>query len=409
MFGRLRAGVSAAALGLVLCGPASAADLFVEEPGARWQGFYIGGHLGYAKADSYFFDSTDGDENARNDGNLLGGLQAGYNWQDGDIVWGVQVDGSAVGLEGGNNDYIQAEVNFLGTLRGRLGISLGDIMVYGTAGVGLVTGDAASSTAPNVRDRFAEPVWVAGGGAEFALDDRVSLGGEFLYFGETGTFNGHDDEGRVEGIYSGRVFLNIAMNDAGSSSRGANISPAGGPDGNRWQGLYVGGHLGYGSVQDFSFDSSGQTGGPHNLGNFVGGLQIGYNWQNGDIVWGLEADASATGMEVGEWDYAFAEVDYLASVRGRLGVDLNQILVYGTAGVGFVGGAGASSSIPTVKDNFLEPTYVVGGGLEFALDERVSVGAETLYYGETGTFSADDDEGQIDGIWTGRVTVNVRM
>ncbi|MEM7634134.1 MAG: hypothetical protein AAF299_06220 [Pseudomonadota bacterium] len=383
--------------------------MFVEEPGARWQGFYIGGHLGYAKADSYFFDSTDGDENARNDGNLLGGLQAGYNWQDGDIVWGVQVDGSAVGLEGGNNDYIQAEVNFLGTLRGRLGISLGDIMVYGTAGVGLVTGDAASSTAPNVRDRFAEPVWVAGGGAEFALDDRVSLGGEFLYFGETGTFNGHDDEGRVEGIYSGRVFLNIAMNDAGSSSRGANISPAGGPDGNRWQGLYVGGHLGYGSVQDFSFDSSGQTGGPHNLGNFVGGLQIGYNWQNGDIVWGLEADASATGMEVGEWDYAFAEVDYLASVRGRLGVDLNQILVYGTAGVGFVGGAGASSSIPTVKDNFLEPTYVVGGGLEFALDERVSVGAETLYYGETGTFSADDDEGQIDGIWTGRVTVNVRM
>lgn len=397
-----RRGVSASALALILCGPAWAADFAVDEPGDRWDGFYIGGHLGYAKADDYWFDSEN--DNARNDGNLLGGVQAGYNWQSGNIVWGLQADGSAVGLEGGDVDYIQAEVNFLGTLRGRLGVSLQNILIYGTGGVGLVTGDAASSTAPNDRDSFAEAVYVVGGGAEFALDNRLSVGGEALYFGETGKFNGHDDLGKVEGIWSGRVFLNVAMNNSGT-----NIEPAGGEIESRWQGLYVGGHFGYGEVQDFWFDSAGQTGGPHNLGNFVGGLQTGYNWQTGDIVWGVEADISATGMEVGEWDYAFAEVDYLASLRARLGFDLGQVLVYGTGGLGLVGGAGSSSTVPTDKDNFLEATYVVGGGVEFAVDDRVSLGAETLYYGDTGKFSANDDEGKIEGIWTGRATLNIKV
>ena len=47
--------------------------------------------------------------------------------------------------------------------------------------------------------------------------------------------------------------------------------------------------------------------------------------------------------------------------------------------------------------------------VELAVDERVSIGGETLYYGDTGTFSASDDEGKLKGIWTGRVTVNVKF
>ena len=398
----LRGGVSATALALVLCGAARADDF--SEPAYRWEGFFVGGHLGYAKADDYWFDSENDD--ARNDGNLMGGLQAGYNWQSGDIFWGLVADASAVGLEGGDVDYIQAEVNFLGSVRARLGLSFQDILIYGTGGIGLVTGDAASSTNPNDRDGFEEAVYVVGGGAEFALDDRLSVGGEVLYFGETGKFKGHDDFGKVEGIWAGRVFLNVAM-----TPKGTNIEPVADlmVEESRWEGLYVGGHFGYGEVQDFWFDSTGATGGPQNLGNFVGGLQIGHNWQTGDIVWGGEVDASATGMEVGEWDNAFAEVDWLGSVRARLGIDLGPILVFGTGGIGFVVGAGASSTVPTKKDDFFEPTYVVGGGVQIPVDQRVSVGGETLYYGETGKFSASDDEGKLEGIWTGRVTVNVKF
>ena len=351
----LRGGVSATALALVLCGAARADDF--SSAAYRWDGFFIGGHLGYAEADDYWFDSENG--NARNDGNLMGGLQAGYNWQSGDIFWGLVADASAVGLEGGDVDYIQAEVNFLGSVRARLGLSFQDILIYGTGGIGLVTGDAASSTNPNDRDGFEEAVYVVGGGAEFALDNRLSVGGEVLYFGETGEFEGHEDNGKVEGIWAGRVFLNVAM-----TPKGTNIEPVADlmVEESRWEGLYVGGHFGYGEVQDFWFNSSGATGGPQNLGNFVGGLQIGTTgsqvissgvaklmpapraWKSGN---GITRLPKWTGWDPCGRDWA--------SIWDRF-------WFFGTGGIGFVVGAGSSSTVPTEKDDFFKATYVVGGG-----------------------------------------------
>nr|WP_306265363.1 hypothetical protein [Pararhizobium sp. IMCC3301] len=402
-------GVSASALVLMLSGPVLAADLYVEEPlvfeSPRWAGLYIGGHLGYGKADNYWFDSTG---QPRNDGNLLGGLQAGYNWQSGNVVWGLQVDGSATGMEGGDIDYIQAEVDFLASLRGILGYAFGDILVYGTGGVGVVYGAAASSTNPTNRENFARAVPVGGVGMQYAVDDRISVGIEGLYYGKTDSFGGGDDKGKIEGIWTGRTTLNVKL--GGDGSVAGPMSPADGGSYARWEGLYAGGHLGYGKVEDFWFDSDGATGGPFNEGNFIGGLQAGYNWQTGDIVWGAVAEASATGMEVGEWDYAFAEIDYLASLRGKLGFAFDEkVVVYGTGGLGLVVGAGFSSTLPSQKDNFAELTYVAGAGVEVALDERLSIGAEGLYYGETGKFSASDDKGKIDGVWTGKILFNVKF
>ena len=402
----LRNSVSATALAVMLGGPVWAADDIMQFDVPRWEGLYLGGHLGYGAADDWTFNSSNAEE--RNDGNLLGGLQAGYNWQNGDIVWGVQGDFSATGIEGGDNDYVQAEINFLATLRGRLGMAFNNILLYGTAGAGFVGGDIASSTVPTAREDFLETVFVVGGGIEVAVDERMSIGAEVLRFGDTGNFanNNGSDIGSVDGIWTGRVFMNVKM-DGGGSTYGAEAIDPDGYGGNRWQGLYIGGHLGYGHVQDYFFDSSNGDG--VDEGNFVGGMQVGHNWQEGDIVWGIEGDASATGMEMGDWDYAFAEVDYLASIRGRLGITVNDILIYGTAGAGFVVGAGASSSLPTIKDNFVETVFVYGGGLEIAMDDRVSIGGEVLYYGDTGTFSADDDFGRIEGIFTGRVTLNVKV
>ena len=69
----------------------------------------------------------------------------------------------------------------------------------------------------------------------------------------------------------------------------------------------------------------------------------------------------------------------------------------------------ASSTTPHNKSSLSEFTWVAGAGAELALDDRVSLGAEALYYGETGTFSAGDDSGKIDGIWVGRVRLSVKI
>ncbi len=130
--------------------------------------------------------------------------------------------------------------------------------------------------------------------------------------------------------------------------------------------------------------------------------------QNG-IVWGAEVDGSATGMFGGDWDYAVAETDWLGSLRARLGFAFDDILVYATGGAGLVVGNAASSESTHANDSFAKLTGVVGGGLEWAYDDRLSVRGEGLYYTKTGKFSAGDDQGRINGIWVARIGVNFKL
>src|SRR5262245_49896422 len=89
--------------------PATAADLPVKAPVMReavapplsWAGFYIGGHAGYGWGRSTIHDLDDFCLGAgtcptpsvgyRFKG-ALGGVQAGYNWQGGNVVIGAEVD-----------------------------------------------------------------------------------------------------------------------------------------------------------------------------------------------------------------------------------------------------------------------------------------------------------------------------
>jgi len=79
-------------------GAASAADLAARAPVYKapppvilsdWAGFYIGIHGGYGWGDTSF-DNFTGD-NAKPKGGLFGG-HAGYNWQYGNVVTGLEAD-----------------------------------------------------------------------------------------------------------------------------------------------------------------------------------------------------------------------------------------------------------------------------------------------------------------------------
>ncbi|MBK8008682.1 MAG: hypothetical protein IPK23_09790 [Rhizobiales bacterium] len=59
----------------------------------------------------------------------------------------------------------------------------------------------------------------------------------------------------------------------------------------------------------------------------LGGLQIGHNSQFSNIVVGVEADLSASWME--NW---FARMSYFGTVRGRVGLAIDRVLLFATAG-----------------------------------------------------------------------------
>jgi outer membrane immunogenic protein len=134
-----------------------------------------------------------------------------------------------------------------------------------------------------------------------------------------------------------------------------------------WQGLYGGAHLG-------SMDADGDDG-------IVGGVQVGYNWQANQIVYGLEADISAAGGDF---------IDLLASARGRLGyLIVPSLLVYGTAGLGVVSGDDS------------EAGFVYGLGVEGMITDTLSARVEYLAY--------DSDSGHGDGADVIRAGINVKL
>src|SRR5262245_51172340 len=121
----------------------------------------------------------------------------------------------------------------------------------------------------------------------------------------------------------------------------------GGPFGKpwSWQGSYAGLNAGFGELD----------------GGFIGG-QIGHNWQNGKVVYGIEADFQLSGMEE-EFFGVSVSIDWFATVRGRVGylVDPN-ILVYGTAGFAVVRASADVPGFGSVDDTGTD--LVIGLGIE---------------------------------------------
>lgn len=123
-----------------------------------------------------------------------------------------------------------------------------------------------------------------------------------------------------------------------------------------WTGFYAGLNAGYA----FHAGSSGHTDptygavtGGARSGGFAGGGQIGYNYQfapGSGLVIGVETDiqgasfAKADAAYLGTTPYYSVRPspDYFGTVRGRLGYAFDRVLVYGTGGFAYGGGARSS-------------------------------------------------------------------
>jgi outer membrane immunogenic protein len=148
-----------------------------------------------------------------------------------------------------------------------------------------------------------------------------------------------------------------------------------------WSGLYIGAHVGYGWT-DLDWTAAGTTVNDNGSGWFGGG-QMGYNWQRGALVFGVEADLSSGGMGGSAACPGFTcshDVNWLASVRGRLGVAANgnRTLFYATAGGAWADVDYSSTAGPGFSDRL--SGWVVGGGIEHMLTPRMTARVEYLYY-----------------------------
>ena len=91
-----------------------------------WAGPYLGGNLGYA------WGSVD--NNPTKPSGFAGGIQAGYNLQTGPWVFGIEGDIQASGAEQTFAPWKFSNPWF-GTLRGRAGYALNNVLFYGTGGL----------------------------------------------------------------------------------------------------------------------------------------------------------------------------------------------------------------------------------------------------------------------------------
>jgi len=156
-----------------------------------------------------------------------------------------------------------------------------------------------------------------------------------------------------------------------------------------WTGFYVGLNAGVGwagsrdvVVSGPTAASSGVLSGGGSDGTFVGGGQIGYNWQSGSIVYGLETDIQYVAMNGGvSWGpyswWARGEDDggYFGTVRARIGYAIDRTLLYVTGGLAY----GGLNSNPLTGNNTSNVGWTIGGGVEYAITNNWTVKVEGLY------------------------------
>jgi outer membrane immunogenic protein len=136
-----------------------------------------------------------------------------------------------------------------------------------------------------------------------------------------------------------------------------------------WTGFYVGGNLGAGWSQGSFSDPFGNTLSPNSSGQFLGGGQVGFNYEfwrgvvigvEGDFDWLANSNNTSSsialvgpsGVPTGSTASVTLNNRWLTTVTGRLGYAWDRVLVYGKGGGAWVG-----SSDPTVTINGLPTTF----------------------------------------------------
>ena len=160
-----------------------------------------------------------------------------------------------------------------------------------------------------------------------------------------------------------------------------------------WQGWYAGLSAG-GAWQNMGAVNQEYAGTSYSSSSFIGGGQLGYNWQHGTFVYGVEADISGlthgyrqAAPEVGKGNMVKSDIEWLATFRGRAGLAVNDTLVYMTGGLAVGGvkntfapnGTLATSTGAVKSESKTKVGWVIGGGIEHMWTRNLTIGLEGLF------------------------------
>ena len=136
-----------------------------------------------------------------------------------------------------------------------------------------------------------------------------------------------------------------------------------------WAGPYVGATLGY---EWGSIDNN-----PTRPNGVAGGFEAGFNWQNGNFIYGGETDISfsAASDTFAPWQFSNP---WFGTARGRAGIAVNNALLFGTAGLAYGELTGTSSG--SLSESHTSLGWVVGLGAEVSFTQHWSAKAEWLYF-----------------------------
>ena len=172
-----------------------------------------------------------------------------------------------------------------------------------------------------------------------------------------------------------------------------------------WSGFYIGAHLG-GTWASSSAHASGVTlndSWSFSPSGIIAGATLGYNWQTGPVVFGVEGDLGYLGLGGSGGYYVpfgydastTTDTDLYMSIRGRLGVLVNGWMLYGTAGwlgadttVKVLEACDIFCTLPTVSGSHSawRNGWTIGGGFEVGIEGPWTAKLEYLYY-DLGTAS----------------------
>jgi outer membrane immunogenic protein len=371
---------------------AQAADMAAKAPYMKapvlavynWTGFYMGANAGVGIGRDRIGHTYTNDSLYLAPQGAFGGGQVGYNWQGdsllGPIVYGIEADIQGAGLDDNHSNVAGgpggltrtaygSKVDWFGTVRGRVGLAQGPILSYFTGGYayGNVKTTVTEGALAAFSDNRMASGWTVGSGVEASLGGNWTGKIEYRYLNlgnRTDTFLGQSLNSEIrENIF--RVGLNYRI---GGNSLYAPVVAR------NWSGLYLGGNVGSGTGRDRStLTVAGLAPEQFNLSpdGIIGGGQIGYNWQAGNIVYGVEADFQGSSQKDNKTTVLLGNVSYdhklpwFGTARGRLGYSAGDSLFYVTGGYAYgsvktrVSAAGFSSSTEKTQDG-----YAVGGGIE---------------------------------------------
>jgi outer membrane immunogenic protein len=144
-----------------------------------------------------------------------------------------------------------------------------------------------------------------------------------------------------------------------------------------WTGFYLGINGG-GAFGKSEFEGALPSGSSNVSGGLVGGT-IGYNWQIGQAVLGLEGDMDWASIRGSSNCAGFAcdtRNDWLGTARGRLGYAFDRWMPYVTGGAAF---GNIKSSIAGIDTDTTKVGWTAGGGIEAAVGGPWTVKVEYLY------------------------------